>query len=268
MLFILDTNSLIHSYFHVRSNDDLYDVTERVLTRMERIRTHFQKLFLDCSFVAVFDNNKETFRHLIYDKYKANRTKHDDLPEIIQSVKEATHNDADWIDIEAPVLLEADDVIASLARQYPGKVIVHSNDKDLRTLLEDGRVLIIKRSWVDEAARELKYEFYNYRDFVNEYGFTPDRWLDFRAITGDDSDNLKDLSWRWAGDELAKRVIKLGCPLDNVPESDPTLAINKKQLSTYPEFRRNLALHFKLLRMRNDMQWPFELLHLKELEMV
>lgn len=268
MIFLVDMSQMIHSYFHVRTNDDRYDVTERTLERLERIRLHFQKLYPDCVFVSVFDGSRETFRHLLYDKYKANRTSDPDLPEIVASVFDAVDHDADWIAIKAPLMLEADDVMASIAAQYNGKVIIHSNDKDMLSCLENGRVLIIKKSLVDEQARELKFEFYNHQQFVAEFGFEPSKWMEFRMITGDSSDNLTALSWRWAGPELAKRVILNGCPLESVPTYDHELAVNKKQSATYLEFRSHLALHRKLVRLRDDMPWPFELMHLKELELM
>lgn len=268
MLFVVDMSSLIHAYFHVRNNDDMYDVTERVLTRLERLRNYFLERFSECSFVAVFDNDKETFRHLLYPKYKAGRTHNEELPEIINNVLEAVEHDYSWIPVVASLLLEADDVIAALARQYNGRVIIHSSDKDLRSCLENGRVTIIRRSYVDEQKKMLAFEWYSFNSLFEEYGFGPDRWIDFRAIVGDGSDNLLNLSWRWAGEEMAKKVITSGLELDKLFMLDENLNLNKRQIGSYPEFRRNLPLHYNLLRMRDDMPWPYELEHLKQLEMV
>jgi DNA polymerase-1 len=262
MLFVLDANNLIHAYFHIRTNDDKYDVTERVLHRLERIRNWFQGLYPDCSFCAVFDNGKETFRYMIYPKYKANREKFEELPEVLDSVFDAVTNDSDWISIRAPYLCESDDLIASLASQYPGRVIIHSSDKDMRQCLVDGRVLIIKRSFVNESG-DLCFEYYSAKNLMEEYGFTPDRWVDYQCIAGDNSDNLAELSWKWAGDNLAKKIVSSGDTIDSVSVGDERL--DKRQTDTLHLAKKNYPLMKQLVTLRNDIPFPFELLHLTEI---
>lgn len=266
MLFLLDANNLIHTYYHIRTNEDRYDVTERVLQRMERLRHHFQTCYPDCSFVACFDNGKPTFRHMLYADYKANRTKDQDLIEVIANVFEATNSDADWIGLRAPLLLEADDLIASLAAHYQGRVIIHSSDKDMRQCLVDGRVTILRKSNVDEDKRALAFEFYSAKALRDEFGFEPAQWVDYQAIAGDSSDNLQSLSWRWAGQELAKMIVQSGADLATLSLADERL--NKRQSHTLHEFQTNLKLIRQLIALRNDIDWPYELAHLQELELV
>lgn len=275
MLFVLDANCLLHAQYHIKkkkmkvdrlSREDLYDVSEQFLTRLEKLRTVFSAKYPDGSFVAVFDNPQETFRHMIYPKYKGERDREEDMPEVIASTFEAVNNDSDWIPIEAPLLLESDDLIASLAAQYYGQVIIHSSDKDMRQCLVDGRVTIIKKSFIEDRTWQLKFEFFSIKDLRSVYGFEPERWVDYQSIVGDSSDNLGDLSWKWAGDKLAKTIVQSGDRIESLSVDDDRL--DKRQKNTLHEFQKNYPLMRTLVTLRTDIRWPYELEHLKALELV
>ena len=280
MLFVLDANCLLHAQYHIKkknmkvdrlSKEDLYDVSEQFLTRLERLRTVFGAKYPDGSFVTVFDNPQETFRHMIYPKYKGGRDREEDMPEVIASSFEAVNNDSDWVAVEAPLLLESDDLIASLAAQYKGQVIIHSSDKDMRQCLEDGRVTIIKKSFIEERTWQLKFEFFSTKDLRkdlkdDDYGFEPERWVDYQSIKGDSSDNLGELSWQWGGHKLAKTIVQSEDPIEFLSVDDDRL--NKRQKDTLHEFKKNYPLIKKLVTLRTDIRWPYELEHLRALELV
>ena len=127
MMFLLDTLQLIHQYWHRRSVDDGYDVSERTIYRMEKLRMLFSAKFPGCTFVAVFDNPERTlFRKQLYPKHKAGRTRDDGLDEAEAATMVAVKRDQDWHAVVAPQMFEADDVMASMARQYKGKVLILS----------------------------------------------------------------------------------------------------------------------------------------------
>jgi 5'-3' exonuclease len=77
---------------------------------------------------------------------------------------------------------EADDLIHATANLLVGDVLIVSADRDLyQCLTKDDRVVIYN------PARKKKIYW---QSIVASFGITPDRWTDFRALTGDSSDNI------------------------------------------------------------------------------
>jgi DNA polymerase-1 len=155
------------------------------------------------SHVAVlFDPPGKTLRHAEYAEYKANRPKMDDALAVqvphIHRVCEAFRLPV----IEIPGY-EADDVIATLARQAVGqglKVVVVSSDKDLLQLVDDD-VLVLNpgregsgSTLLDGKAVEAKW------------GVPPERIVDVLALVGDAVDNVPGVPG--IGDKGARELVR------------------------------------------------------------
>jgi DNA polymerase-1 len=135
----------------------------------------------DYLFVA-FDVPGGTFRHELYEHYKADRGEMpESLLEQIPNVKRMLAA------LHVPVLsletFEADDVIATVARrveQAGGECFIVSNDKDCRQLISDRvRIFSIRKNEVfDRDALE------------REWGIRPDQVVDFQALVGDPVDHV------------------------------------------------------------------------------
>lgn len=131
---------------------------------------------------VVFDAPGKTFRHELYDDYKANRPP---MPDELAGQIESLHRLIEAMGLKRLVIdgVEADDVIATLtrlAREAGYEVLISSGDKDLAQLVDDGVVLedTMKDKRYDAAAVEEKF------------GVGPDRVADLLALTGDSSDNI------------------------------------------------------------------------------
>lgn len=161
----------------------------------------------------------ETIRSEIDPQYKANRPPPpEDLPEQVQrciSILEA---------MGVPVLgaerYEADDVIATLAKQLAGEVNVRvvSKDKDLKQLLHpsnDGK----------RAAFELydvhKDELITAESLMEEFAVTPEQWRDVLALAGDTVDNIPGVEG--VGVKTAAKLIAQWGTLDNLLENADTI---------------------------------------------
>ena len=131
---------------------------------------------------VVFDAPGRSFRSLRYAAYKQNR---EAMPEelraqlpLIERIVEA------W---GVPVLrelgVEADDVIATLARQGEAAgfdVVIVSGDKDFNQLVTD-------KVRVDDPIGEVTVD----RDLVfRRYGVRPEQFADYLALVGDTADNV------------------------------------------------------------------------------
>ncbi|GHG00325.1 DNA polymerase I [Deinococcus piscis] len=131
--------------------------------------------------VVVFDPPGGTFRHDQYEDYKSGRAETpSDLPPQIHRIR-ALVDALGWPRLEVAGY-EADDVIASLTRraQREGmQVRILTSDRDAYQLLADD-VQVIKND----------NSLFGPQDVLDKYGVTVEQWVDFRALTGDASDNI------------------------------------------------------------------------------
>ena len=135
--------------------------------------------------VAAFDPKGPTFRHQMYDQYKATRQKTpEDLHAQVPVIEEIL------VALGIPVLrqdgFEADDVIATLAKQCcqqgrPCRIL--SADKDLMQLV-DCTTEILKP---DKAGG---WEVVGTAGVEAEWGVSPEKMLDLLSLIGDTADNV------------------------------------------------------------------------------
>lgn len=131
--------------------------------------------------IVVFDPPVKTFRHEQFDGYKAGRG---DAPADLHTQVDRIREIVDALGIprfEQPGY-EADDVIGTLTRKAEGtgmQVRIVTSDRDSYQLLDDHvRVIANDFSLIGPA------------EVLEKYGVTVRQWVDFRALTGDASDNI------------------------------------------------------------------------------
>jgi DNA polymerase I len=135
---------------------------------------------------VVFDTKAPTFRHKLYEAYKATRVKMPDemaaqLPRIHQVVAA----------LRIPLIMregyEADDIIATLAKQAAASgsaVYIVTSDKDLFQLVNDSvRIYLPQKGSEPPVVLD--------REGVKaKLGVYPEKVIDLLALTGDASDNI------------------------------------------------------------------------------
>lgn len=142
----------------------------------------------DVVFVT-FDTKEKTFRHEMDSDYKAHRTKApDDFYPQVPYIYELL----DSFDI--PVFkkpgYESDDIIGTIALKGKSKnndIKILSGDLDFLQLVDD-HVKLMKFNGKIE-----KSEIYGPEETYERYGVRPDQIIDFKALTGDSSDNYKGI---------------------------------------------------------------------------
>ncbi len=144
-----------------------------------------QKLLKDYApehIAVIFDPRGKTFRHELYQEYKANR------PPVPPELSAQFEPLCELIDVLGlPRLqiagVEADDVIATLAAQAVGQgreVLVVSGDKDLAQMVSDKVQLL----------DTMKGTLYDPDGIKEKYDVRPDQIVDWLALMGDTSDNV------------------------------------------------------------------------------
>lgn len=131
---------------------------------------------------VVFDAPGKTFRHDLFQDYKANRPP---LPEELSSQIEPLHTviRAMGLPLVQVPDVEADDVIATLAMQATAQgmqVIVLSGDKDLAQLVNNHITLL-------DSMRNIRLD---QKGVMEKYGVPPAQIIDYLALIGDSSDNI------------------------------------------------------------------------------
>jgi len=168
-------------------------------------------------FAAVFDSAVPTFRHELYDQYKANRQKApQDLHEQVPLVEEALRL------LGIPRLsadrFEADDLIATLAERCRAEgrdCYIISSDKDLLQLVGNG-VYILRpgKGGVPGTPGASKFDLLGPAEVKLEWGVEPAMILDVLALTGDASDNVPGVPG--IGDKTATKLVARYGSLDEI----------------------------------------------------
>lgn len=200
-LLLIDANSIIHRSFHAlppftapdgQPSGALYGLASILLKLWREERPDYA--------AALFDRPETTFREKKYKEYKAQRPPAaDEL--ISQIVEEHRLFEAFGIKtFEAPGY-EADDLIATFAERFKKErgnergagsapdgllVVILTGDRDTLQLVEDDRVVV--RTFNKGVSDTT---IYDEKAVKEKYGLTPAKLIDYKALVGDPSDNVK-----------------------------------------------------------------------------
>ncbi len=138
-------------------------------------------------YVAVAFDTGDTWRHAEFPDYKATR---DAMPDDMRT--QMTRIEAMLRAFNIPILTytnyEADDILGTLAHEAGGKgydVLVMTGDRDMFQLVDE-QVKILYTSGGPNPVTSV----YGLEQVAERYGLTPQQFIDFKALTGDSSDNI------------------------------------------------------------------------------
>lgn len=186
-LILIDGNSLIHRAYHAlpplttvsgQQTNAVYGFTNMLLKLIEQEEP---------SLLAVaFDKSRETFRNKRYDLYKAQREHTpEDLASQFSLVRQVLNAfDLPYFEHED---FEADDIIGTLATkgQDAGlKILIVTGDKDALQLVNENVNVLLTRRGITNMER------LDSSGVVTKLGVTPQQVPDYKALTGDASDNI------------------------------------------------------------------------------
>ena len=183
-LLLIDGNSLINRAFYALpplSNDE-GKFTHAVFgftTMLIKAISDFTPKYI----AVAFDLPEPTFRHKMYDGYKATRKKMpEELAEQLPLLKEELR--LMNISIVEKAGYEADDIIGTLAADKSVMAYIITGDRDSFQLIDDTtRVVYTKRGISDTTV-------FDDKTLLNEYGLSPAQVIEFKALAGDTSDNI------------------------------------------------------------------------------
>ncbi len=184
-LLLVDGSSYLYRAFHVpnlqrltNSEGEPTGAVYGVINMLKSLLAEYDPELI----AVVFDARGKTFRHEMYDQYKANRPS---MPEELAVQVEPLHALVRAMGL--PLLqvggVEADDVIGTLATQASAAgmdTVISTGDKDMAQLVDPHVTLVNTMSNTTLDCRGVEEKF----------GVTPAQIVDFLALTGDSSDNI------------------------------------------------------------------------------
>ncbi len=261
---IIDTSYLIYrSYFayplltsNGQNTGAIYGFIKTVLSLIKEFEPN------TLSFAC--DLPQKTWRHEVYSDYKSGR------PEVDVQMREQIPIILEWCGLVTTNFFsaagfEADDIIFTLCvdeiYDFQGskdkklnvsedvifeknetifldnslqEFLIFSSDKDLYQLLVQPKIEFISQ-------HKGKIEKFNLNDFRQKYELEPRQWVDYKALVGDSSDNLKGVSG--IGPKTAVKILQEICSLQLLFEvlMEPSEIIGRDH---YSDLERNRAAIF------------------------
>ena len=218
---LIDTSYLMYRSYFAFSSLTFEGKPTGALYGFAKTIAHLYSQFRPDGIFFCCDLKEPTWRHQLKNDYKAGRSPIEENM-VVQIPLIYEFLDA----LEAPVLktpgFEADDQVFTLTRNILGSewmseadtddvVHVFSADKDLYQLLQWKNVSFIK------PKKPSGVDLFTSHEFIEKYDLDPQQWLDYKALVGDPSDNLKGLPG--IGPKTALNLLKEWGSLYNIAQS-------------------------------------------------
>ena len=158
--------------------------------------------------VAVaFDVHAPTFRHKMYDEYKAGRKP---MPEDLAAQFPVLKEVLTLMNIRICEMAghEADDIIGTLAKRFSLPTFIYTGDRDAYQLVDESTTVCYTKRGVSDLL-ELTHE-----NFKDEIGLTPSQIIDLKALMGDKSDNIPGVAG--IGEKTAYTLLETYGDLDGI----------------------------------------------------
>jgi len=190
-LLAVDCNYYLHKHwFSGAGVEAAQRVSEWIRRTVDRLK---QKGLTDA--VMCFDS-RESFRKALTkeweDKYKDRPPKPPELVQQLHLVSDLLGKGGfRCVTVDG---FESDDVMASYAKQFPGRVTIMTADKDLRQCLSDECNILTDVEWEEDPnSGDMlpDYKWLSAKQHTEATGIRPDQWSDLQMLMGDTTDGIK-----------------------------------------------------------------------------
>jgi len=251
-IYLIDGSSYIYRAFYAMRNlSTSKGMPTNAIYILSRMLIKLIKEESPQKICFVLDSKGPTHRHDMYEDYKATRQK---MPEDLQAQFPYIIRiiEALGIPIVRRESLEADDIIATLARRYGGtseKVVIISGDKDLMQLVNENTTV-----W-----DTLKDKVYGPDEVKEKYGVYPEYIADLLAIMGDSSDNIPGVAG--IGAKGAVALIDSMGHLDNILSNIESVS-QKRYKKALQENIDSARTGYELVRLDRDADLGTEIIEI------
>lgn len=246
-ILVIDGNSIINrAYYGMRPlTTKSGKPTHAVYGMINIITRQVSALKPDYTAVA-FDLKTPTFRHKMYDGYKAGRhPTPEDLLVQFPDAKECLRLMGIHV-LELPGY-EADDIQGTVAKMAHTQTDTHgyilSGDRDLLQLIDDKVTVLL--------ATNTETKVMDAAAFREEYGIDPDRFVDMKALMGDSSDNIPGVAG--VGKKTAQTLMENFASLDGIYENIEDKRISKGVREKLIRDKENAYMSRELAKICTDV---------------
>lgn len=210
-LVLIDGNSLLNRVFYAtpvfttkngQPTNAVFGFTKLLLKILSDVKPKY--------IVVAFDLKAPTFRHNLYDGYKATRKA---MPEELAAQLGLLKNLLSEMGVAmcAKEGIEADDVIGTLSKKCAAHSYIYTGDMDSYQLVDEKTDVFLTKRGVSDL---LKLNAQNFKETI---GVDPKQIVDLKALMGDKSDNIPGVPG--IGEKTARELIERYGSLDGVYEN-------------------------------------------------
>lgn len=262
-IVLLDSHAIIHRAYHALP--DFASSTGEPTGALYGLSSMLMRIIADLKpdyIIACYDLPQKTFRHEVYDAYKAGRAKTDEalVAQIISSRKVF---EAFGVPIYDAPGFEADDVLGTIVEKFKKdkeiNIIIASGDMDTMQLVDDKKVQIftLKKGITDTI-------LYDEKAVVERFGFKPEFLPDYKGLRGDPSDNI--IGIKGIGEKTATDLIKTFGTIEDIykkikkdPEAFEKAGIKPRMIELIKENEEEALFSKTLATIRHDAPIGFVL---------
>jgi DNA polymerase-1 len=262
LLLLFDGKALVHRAFHALPPLTQHKTGELV-NAVYGFASTLLKVFADFKpthWAVAFDRPTPTFRHEMFEEYKAQRPA---TPEELKSQIKKVHQLVEAFHI--PVFeidgFEADDVLGTLSKQADEQgvetIIVTGDEDMLQVVLPRVKALALRPTLIDTI-------LYDEQAVEQKYGIKPEQLADLKALAGDVSDNIPGLPG--VGEKTATKLLQQYGSLQGIYDHIEDITPGKLQ-NTLREYRAQAFQSKELSTIVKDV--PIKVVRLfQELEFI
>ena len=241
-LLVLDGNSIINRAFYgiklLTTKDGRY--TNAIYGFMNIFYKLCDELHPD-SVAFAFDLKAPTFRHKMYDEYKAGRKPMPpELAEQMPVLKDLLR--ALGYKIVTKEGYEADDILGTLAFSCKDgdECYIATGDRDSLQLVGDNVKVLLASTKMGRPETNI----YDVKRIKDDYGVTPHQMIDIKALMGDSSDNIPGVSG--VGQKTAQSLISELGSIQNIYDNIDTIDIRETLRNKLKNDKDSAFMSYKL----------------------
>ncbi|MCR4325106.1 MAG: hypothetical protein NUV69_05480 [Candidatus Curtissbacteria bacterium] len=260
-LLLIDGNNLFHRAYHAlppltdktgQNANAVFGFSNMLIKAVNEVKP----TYVACA----FDTAAPTFRHIEFEKYKAQRpAPPPDLYPQLPKVKSVL--DAFGIPYFTKEGYEADDLLATIATAARKKKIVTtilSGDRDVLQIV-DGDIKVQMPGWNLTTTT-----LYGRKEVIEKFGIEPRQMVDYKSLIGDTSDNVPGIAGigpKTASD-LLQKYDNLETVFERLDEISPKVADKLRTgrdlalaAKSLVELDCDVDLEFKIEDLRFNPDW-------------